>query len=360
MKACLAALMILLAAAPAQAAWRVALQALSADGTRAIITYDADWVEVDLATGATWFLPPAQTCIWNSAAYAPTGREFALTATCSADLVCAGKRTGVWRSRADGIVALVALAEGRRWGAAYWRAGPSGLGDILVTETPIFEPVASNVDQLGRSEGCARGAGRFVSVDAATGRAARLDFSPRGWASARVIAASRRRMLAALRPRDVGGDAYTAETTLAEACRDGAADAALCEGDGREAALEWSGGDWRFLPGEDLAAPAESEIGRRLATPDFAVRVRETCPGERCRVKITRAGPTSAGESLAIDAPAGRFGDLALSADGRVLASLAAERGTPVRRFDLFDAATGARRALAHILALSPPWGDAR
>ncbi|MEO1613448.1 MAG: hypothetical protein AAFU55_14010, partial [Pseudomonadota bacterium] len=107
--------LIALLAAPANAAWRVGLAALSHDGARAIVIYGNEWVEVELATGATTLLTPGVTCAWSSAVYAPGSYDVALTANCVADYVCEEFRADVWIGREGAPMKNVVFSFGKRW-----------------------------------------------------------------------------------------------------------------------------------------------------------------------------------------------------------------------------------------------------
>ncbi|MEM7525220.1 MAG: hypothetical protein AAF360_15985 [Pseudomonadota bacterium] len=341
------------------AAWRIGLQALSSDGGRAIIAYGAEWVEVDLAEGGTTLLTPPPTCSWTSASYAPKGEEFVLTAHCSSYTTCDLVRTGLWRSHPTWGATLIARAAGRRWNGARWSVGPGGRDDVIVTETPVTAPRATGIDDLGRGSGCERGQGRFVSVSLASGRAAQLDILPRGWTAIAALAAAPGQLLATLRVRNADRDDSLAETQAAEICAAAEPEwrSGVCGPEGMELHALWSDGDWRLFD------DPKSGGGRIFATAGLEVIARERCTGERIggRLKAAcRATVEGPGVSRRVDASAGLFGDVALSADGRVFATLAAGRGLRIRRFELIDLETGEATDVSHLLDLEPPWDAAR
>lgn len=351
------------AASSAEAAWRIGLEALSDGGARAIMTFDAEWVEVDLATGATTLLTPPPTCAWTSAAYGPEGAGFALTAHCVADLACDTQRAGVWVSDARWGMVNVARVFGRRWSHIVWRRGRDG-GEALVRDAAVAAPMALGLGDLGARDSCEQGEGRMALVDLASGRVAAFDVAPRGWPVVAPLAAAGAEVFARLRARP-GADGAPIGAVIAAICAAGpAADdwrAAVCGEAGFELAFAWRDGEWRLL---DEAADG---AGRLLVSGDLSTQAREGCEGEavgrrvkvRCVVHIF--GPAGGARPIGeVVAPEGLFGDLALAGDGAALASLAAGRGFRFRRFDLFDLATGEMRDLSHLLDLGPPWGATR
>ncbi|MEM8752881.1 MAG: hypothetical protein AAGF90_07895 [Pseudomonadota bacterium] len=347
---------LILAATRAEAAWRIGLEALSPDATRAVVVYAADWVEIDLASGRGRSIPPPLGCAWSSAAYGPPGDGFALTANCAGPGPCAAARAGLWRTAGDDRLVEVAAAEGRRWDAALW--APSGR--VIVTETRIAAPRAAGLADLGRGASCGRGPGRFAAIDLGSGRAAALDVLPQRWSAVEAIGGDVAALLARLRVEaPLGPPTTAAERVARKICDAPAPDdlrAGLCRDGGMEIAADWRGGDWRFADG------AEDAGGRRVATPDLSVRGRERCEGAqvdgRLKAQCEMAFDGAFG-AAAFAAPEALFGDLALSPDGRWFAALAAGRGVRTRRFDLFDLSTGATRDLSPLLSLAPPWDGA-
>lgn len=367
-----AALAVALVAGEAAAAWRIGVAALSDGGARAIMTFDSEWVEVDVETGATTLLTPPPTCGWTSAAYGPGETGFALTAHCVADLACHTQRAGVWVSDAQWGLVNVARVFGRRWSNLVWTRDEAGAsaGAALVRETTIAPPIARGLGDLGARDACEQGEGRLALVglsqgsaeDGGAGRVAVFDIAPRSWSVVAPIAAAGGEIIArmrARRPREATGPAEAEVERICAADPDEAADwrAPVCTDAGFELAFAWADGEWRLL---DAASDGP---GRLVVSADLSTRAREMCTGEavgrhlkaRCVVRI---------EGLAaarrIEAPEGLFGDLVLSGDGAALASLAAGRGFRFRRFDLFDLATGQARDLSHLLDLGPPWGASR
>lgn len=364
MKRFLTVIAVALAAAfatSASAAWRVGLAALSHDGSHAIVVYGNEWVEVELATGGAELLTPPPTCSWTSAAYAPSGGDFALTAHCVADLACHTVRAGVWVTDDQWGLANIARVFGKRWNNVVWRDGPRG-GEILLRETAISRPLARGLNDLGSSDGCDQGQGRFVVVSLGSGRIAGLDIAPRGWSVAAPLAAGADRIVAELRATARSNGGASAEEEIAALCAAAvtAEDdwrAQVCGEAGYELTFEWGDGDWR------LADAREDGRGRTVVSADLSTRAREICSGEQvagrlkaqCVARIE--GPR--GERV-LTAPEGLFGDVALSGDGRFFASLVAGRGLAIRRFDLFDLETGEVADHSALLALEPPWGAAK
>ena len=355
------ALAAALSATSASAAWRIGLAALSHDGARAIVVYGNEWVEVDLATARTELLTPPPTCSWTSAAYAPKGGDFALTAHCVADLACHTVRAGVWVTSDIAGLANVARVFGKRWNDAVWRVGPGG-DEILLRETPISRPLALGLNDLGASDGCDHGQGRFATVSLKTARVAGFDIAPRGWAVAAPVAADADRIVAALRATARSNSGTSAETDIAALCA--AAPTAeedwrapVCGEAGFALNFEWRDGDWRLIDA------AEDGKGRLIVSTDLSTRAKEVCEGAQvagrlkaqCAARIDGPGGTRT-----ITAPEGLFGDIALSGDGRFFASLAAGRGLSIRRFDLFDLRTGEMTDLSALLALEAPWDAAK
>ncbi|MEL6792066.1 MAG: hypothetical protein AAFP78_01330, partial [Pseudomonadota bacterium] len=266
-----------------------------------------------------------------------------------------------WIGREGAPMKNVVFSFGKRWHDAVWRPGPNG-GEILVRETPVYAPLAFGLNQLGASSDCDFGEGRFASVSLATGRIAAFDIAPRGWAVAAPLAAERGAIVADLRAVDEEGAETTAEREIAALCAEKPTAetdwrAAVCNETGMELSFEWSDGDWRLLD------TAEAGLGRLLVSADLSTSVRETCSGEqvngRLRAQCVLRVAGDQGERV-IEAPGRFFGDLAISRDGRFLASLVTGRGRDVRRFDLFDLSTGEATDLSHLLELDRPWDAAR
>ncbi len=343
----------------AEAAGRAGLRALSPDATRAVISYGVEWVEVDLATGATELIVPTVSCSFTSAVYAPEGGDMALAAHCSVVLECAATRASLFTKPAGGKLNHILTEQGVRWNAAYWRRGAQG-DDIILRETGVSAPLALRLNELGGNDACAAAPAVFTAVSVETGRTARLDYLPKGWTAVEVLAAPGRDLIAAVRARDTGADIFTAEAEVAAICNADASDdwrLRICGAEGHEIRARWSGGDWQLYDG-----PGATPL-RRFIADEGRVTAEETCDARQvgrlletdCRVTVT--GPDG---SRVISAPDGLFGDLRLSANGRWLASLVSGRGFARERFDLFDLQTGEQQSLSHLLALSSPWDVVR
>lgn len=350
--------LLLIAGEAGAAAWRIGLAALSHDGERAIVVYDYEWVEVELATGATELLTPPPTCSWTSAAYAPEGRDFALTAHCVADLACHTVRAGVWLRDARWGLVNVARVFGRRWNDAVWRRGAHG-DEVLVRETAISRPLALGLGDLGASEDCAQGDGRFAMITVPDGRVAGFDVAPRGWAVAAPLAAARGGLVALMRATARSNGGTSAEEEIAALCADPppkAEDArvAVCGEAGLKMHFEWRDGDWLLL---DDGAPGR---GRLIVSADMAVSARERCETSLVNGRLKPACVIAVEDGPEIKAPGGLFGDLRFSGDGRFLASLVAGRGFRIRRFDVYDLETGEARDLSALLDIGPPWDASR
>ena len=113
-------------------------------------------------------------------------------------------------------------------------------------------------------------------------------------------------------------------------------------------------GEWRLgMDGDDQTR----RHGRVFATPARETVLREACVtsyseslmGVACKLDISRADAAEA-TVKEVKALGGRFGDLALSGDGRVVAGMLAGRSNRARRFDVWDLETGAHRSLTPLL----------
>ncbi|MEM7545082.1 MAG: hypothetical protein AAF367_06050 [Pseudomonadota bacterium] len=347
---------LIMFASTADAASRIALHALSPDGSKAVITYDVEWIEVDLATGATDLILPTVTCSFTSAAYAPSGGDMALAAHCSVSIECAATRASLFTKPAGEPVRHVLTTEGRIWNNILWPRGLRG-DDIIVRETRVSAPLATGLNDLDQyGGGCAQAPGSFIAIDPTDGRRTALDFLPRGWSAVDMIGAAGGEMIATLRARPTKNDHYTAEAEARSLCSDDHPDdwrKSICGPEGQDIRVRWQAGDWT------LYDQAEATPLRRFASADLSVTADEYCTGKQieghvqteCRIIVN--APYGMREVVA---PEGLFGDIALSADGTMLASLVIGRGLPYRRFDLFDLEAGTMTSLAHLLDAKPPW----
>lgn len=343
-----------LCAVHVSAAWRVGLSALSQHGDRAVIIYASDWVEVDLMTGDTFHLQPPIGCAWTSAAYSRDD-ELALTAHCGQERACQEGRASLWLKTERHGLAVLAEADGERWNYAVWWDDR-----VVVRRTKVLAPLALGLNDLGARQNCALGEGVMAVISPRSARVADFDIAPEGWAVARVLAAAGGELIADLRAGAPSpDDASEAAAAVAAICDDPAGDwrAPVCGEGGFELSFAWRDGDWALLDTE------EAGWGRLLVSGDMSARARETCIGEHVAGRLqTRcdAAISSATGARAIRAPEGLFGDVALSGDGRIFASLAAGRGLRIRRFDLFNVETGEVTDLSAYLELGPPWGALR
>lgn len=359
MKGFLPGLVVVLSvcATTADAAWRIGLRALSSDGSHAVLSYNALWLEVELATGQAELIVPTESCSWSSAAYAPSGGDMALTANCSISLECTAARSSLFTKPAGGPIHHVITKKGRRWNEAFWHRSRWG-DEIFVRETRLFTPLALGLSDLrSQDDECAQAPATFTAIATDDGRQTAQDYLPRGWTAVSIVAALDGHLVATLRARPNGQGNFLAETELATICADDDGTdwrRSVCGTQGQEMRFEWQDADWTFYDRADTVTPL-----RRFLSADLTVTADEYCEGAQvdghlqtsCLVVVN--APWGRRE---IEAPAGLFGDLALSADGTALMSLAVGRGFTFRRFDMFDTRTGEETSLEHLLEFRPPW----
>ena len=237
--------------------------------------------------------------------------------------------------------------------------GSAGGDEVLLREATIARPLALGLGDLGASEDCAQGEGRFAVVSLPDGRVAGFDVAPRGWAVSAPLAAADGAIAALMRATARTNGGTSAEMEIAALCADPPSKAddarvAVCGEAGFKMHFEWRDGDWRLL---DDGAPG---AGRLIVSPDMNVTGRERCETSLVNGRLKPRCALMVAGGPEIEAPGGLFGDLEFSGDGRFLASLVAGRGFRIRRFDLFDLETGETRDLSALLELGPPWGAAR
>lgn len=352
--AILLAMYLATGAALAGAVTRVNLIALSPDGDRAVLTYNQDWVEVTLRTGAAHRFSPPTGCGWTSMTYAPSGDSLAMAAFCPAsqgqcrDVQSLLLSVGADRSR----YRLIAEAPARRWSRLYWRDGGA---DVLALERRLTAPMATNLADLANSsQECRVASPQLVSLGVVTGRRIHMDLAPEGWRYKRIIGASAGALIAEIAMRRNGPPEISAAAQLDAICSATPRDP-LCMSSSVAVELLWRDGDWTFA-----AAPDRARRGRMVASADLSMTGRERCQarwiGKRfrpvCHFDISRAGAPA----REIAAPDGMFGDLAVSSDGEWMLAVSAGVGRRLKQFDLFNTQTGAREAFPHLLTLSPPF----
>lgn len=333
---------------------RVNLIALGPDGARAVLTYNQTWVEVDLFGGGAQVLEPPAACSWTSMAYAPGGEDLAMSAFCAAprgecgDAQALLLAVGADRKR----YRMIAETDAARWSRLYWRGGQAA---VLALETALAAPMATNLSDLGKTtQDCEVGAPKLVSLNAENGRRIHLDLAPREWRYKNIVAASDDALIAEIAiARDGPADTSAARDLIALCAIDPRH--TLCMSSSVAVELLWQNGDWRFA-----TLPDHARRGRMLASADLTVIGQERCEArwveERfrpvCFIEILADGELS----REITAPDGLFGDLAMSDDGQWLLAVSAGVGRRLKQFDLFNTATGARRAFPDLLTLSPPF----
>lgn len=349
----LAALLTLLASA-AMAAEAVNLYTLSPSGDRAIVRYEKHWVEIDLSLdgGARPITPPAG-CEWTSMAYAPKAGDLAMVAFCPGPVRrCAEGASRLVLQSPGGAVREVLAKPGGRWSGAYWHANERRL---VLIETLIKPPEIRGLNDLNRSVGrCGWGDAMFTMVDVASRRAIGFDILPHGWRAKTVISADHDQLTAVIGARSGVDDGSAAAQAIKAMCANPSAAPsglrAVCTGGGYDVLMTWFDGEWRLgmEEGDEMR-----RHGRIFATPDREAVLREVCVtsfsenlmGVACTLNISRGGAM-----LEVRAPGGRFGDLALSGDGGVVAAMMAHRSSRARRFDVWDLETGQHRSLTPLL----------
>ncbi len=356
----LAAFLILLACA-ATAAPAINLYSLSPTGDRAIARYDKTWVEIDLRLdGGARTLEAPEGCEWTSMAYAAVTGDLAMVAFCPGPVRdCAAGASRVLVRPANGPARDVLDKVGRRWSGAYWHANQRR---IVLIETRIKPPEVAGLNDLNRSFGrCGWHDAAFAMVDVDSSRAIELDILPRGWRAKTVISADHEQLTAVIAARNGAGDGSPAATAIKSICASQATAPAglraVCTGGGYDVLMSWVDGEWRLGLAEDDEL---RRYGRVFATPERQTMAKEVCVtsfsetlmGIACKLIITRDGAVSQVKALG-----GRFGDLALSGDGGVVAGVLATRANRKRRFDVWDLATGQHTSLAPLLDPSAHFG---
>ncbi len=349
----LAALLILLAGA-VSAAPAINLYSLSPTGDRAVARYDRDWVEVDLRVdGGARALRPPEGCEWTSMAYAAATGDLAMVAFCAGPVRdCAAGSSRVLVRSADGRMREVLRRDGRRWSGAYWHASQRR---IVLIETLIKPPEIAGLNDLGKNVSrCGWHDATFAVGDFCSGRASGLDILPPGWRAKSVISADHEQLTAVIAARNGAGDGSPAAASISAICENQstapAGLRAVCTGGGYDVLMSWFDGEWRLglEDGDQLR-----RYGRVFASPDRRTMAKEVCVtsvsesliGIACTLNIARNGAASQVKALG-----GRFGDLALSGDGGVVAGVLATRANRKRRFDVWDLETGEHRSLAPLL----------
>lgn len=349
----LAALLTLLASA-ASAAEAVNLYSLSPSGDRAIVRYEKHWVEIDLSLdGGARPIAPPDGCEWTSMAYAPKAGDLAMVAFCAGPVRnCAEGAARLVLHPPGGPAREVLSKPGGRLSGAYWHANERR---IVLIETLIKPPEVRGLNDLNRSVGrCGWRDASLMMVDVESRRAIGFDILPRGWRAKTVISADRDQFTAVIGARSGVGDGSPAARTIEAMCANPstapAGLRAVCTGGGYDVLMTWFDGEWRLgmEEGDEMR-----RHGRIFATPDRETVLRETCVtsysqnlmGVACTLNISRGGAM-----LEVKAPGGRFGDLALSGDGGVVAAMMAHRSSRARRFDVWDLETGAHRSLTPLL----------
>lgn len=343
----------------AHAAPRVSLIALNPDGTRALLTYNQDWVEVSLTHGAVdaQALNPPLGCRWTSMTYAPQGDQLAMTAFCKTETnACRDVQALLLTAAADRQrYHLVAERSGARWGRVYWRGDG---GDLLALESQFSAPMATNLADLGKSmDECVIATPQLISLNATSGQRIQLDLLPKGWRLKGIIAAGSHDMIAEAVIGKGGPPEISAAAHLDHLCATTPAHN-LCRSASVAVELLWRAGDWHFA-----SPPDQARLGRMVASADLRVIGRERCEARwvekrfrpLCMMRFERAE----GNHSEVAAPDGMFGDLAMSANGRWMLAVAAGIGRRLRQFDLFDTVTGERQAFLGLLLLAPPFVDA-
>ena len=349
----LCALLTLLASA-VSAAEAVNLYALSPTGDRAIVRYEKYWVEIDLSLdGGARPIAPPEGCEWTSMAYAPAAGDLAMTAFCAGPVRHCAEGASRLMVREPGRPAEEVLSKpGRRWSGAYWHANERR---IVLVETLIKPPEVTGLNDLNRSVGrCGWHDAEFAMVDVESRRAIGFDILPRSWRAKTVISADHDQLTAVIAARDGVDDGSPAAEAIAEICENPSSAPsglrAVCTGGGYDVLMSWFDGEWRLgLYDSDHTR----RYGRVFATPQRKTVMKEVCitsyseslMGIACTLNISRDG-----EALEVKALGGRFGDLALSGDGGVVAGMLAGRSNRSRRFDVWDLETGEHRSLAPLL----------
>ena len=335
---------------------RVSLIALGPGGAKAVLSYDQDWLEVDLAppggAPAARRLAPPAGCYWTSMSYEPGGPGLAMAAFCPAGKgQCREAQSLLLAVGADRArYRLVAETFGARWSRLYWRGGGA---HILAQETALAVPMATNLADLGKpAVACEPAAGKLISLDHGSGQRIHLDILPATWRLKDVIAASPDRLIAEIALTRGGPSGSAAAAALEVLCADRPRDP-LCLPGSVAVELIWQGGDWAFA-----TAPARARRGRMIASADLALIGRERCEarwiGKRfrplCFIEMSRDGVPA----RQIHPAEGLFGDLAMSPDGRWVLAVSAGAGRRLKQFDLFDVLTGARRSFPGLLRARP------
>ncbi len=358
---CLAALLVLIASA-VSAIEAVNLYTLSPSGDRAIVRYEKHWVEIDLSLdGGARLIAPPDGCEWTSMAYAPKAGDLAMVAFCAGPVrSCAEGASRLMMQRPGGPAREVLRKPGGRWSGAYWHANERR---IVLIETMIKPPEVRGLNDLNRSVGrCGWRDAMLTMVDVESRRSIGFDILPRGWRAKTIISADRDQFTAVIGARSGTGDASPAAQTIKTVCANPSTAPsglrAVCTGGGYDVLMSWFDGEWRLgmEEGDEMR-----RHGRVFATPDRETVLREACVtsysenlmGVACTLKISRAGA-----ALEIKAPGGRFGDLALSGDGGVVAAMMANRSNRSRRFDVWDLETGEHRSLTPLLDAVAHFGN--
>lgn len=349
------AVALILIAQTTLAAQIVNLKSLSPDGTRAILTYDKHWVEVDLSLdGGARSLSPPRDCDWTSMAFAPVSGDLAMTAFCAGPVrECASGFSRLWMRQNGGAAREVALIDGARLSAVSWHVDERRL---ILIKTGIRPPEVSGLSDLNRSvPRCGWQTASLEMVDIDRGLPIRLDIVPDGWRPRQVIAMNDTALIAVIAARRGVENGSSAAEAINDACA-GRSDAfnglsAVCTARGYDLLMSWVDGEWTLGLGE--GATDQPLRGRAIATPSQETTATERCETSRnadlvglaCALTVRRGG-----EVTELTAPGGLFGDIALSGDGRVLAAVHAGRSLSNRRFDVWDLETGDYFSLAPLL----------
>ncbi len=356
--------MLVVLAGTAMAAPAVNLRSLSPDGAMAILTYDKHWVEVDLRLdgGARPILPP-DGCAWTSMSYAPDAGDLAMVAYCATSRrdCTKGSSRVLIRQPGASVRQEITRKDGGRWSGAYWRANGRR---IIVLETLVKQPAVMGLNDLNRNvRSCGWEDATLKVIDTESGQLITFDILPQEWRPKAIISANERFLVAVIAAKPGVSDGSSAAAAIKALCEDQATIRnrlkAVCKAGGYDLIMSWIDGDWRLGVGDQ--ADQSTFHGRAIATPSGATLAKEKCEtrvtsalhGVACTLAIWRDG-----EVQRIEAPAGQFGDVALSGDGMVLAAMWAGRSTRNRRFDIWDLTTGESRSLAELLSPVEHFGN--
>lgn len=348
------AAVLIMVANTASAALAVSLHTLSPSGDRAIVSYEKDWVEIDLRLdGGARPIQAPSGCEWTSMAFAAISGDLAMIAFCAGPVRdCGAGSSRLLIRQAGGPMREVLRKSGIRWSGAYWHANQRR---IVLIESLIKPPEITGLNDLNRNvRRCGWHDARFAMLDVQSGRVIGFDILPGGWRAKTIISADHEQLTAVIAARDGVDDGSPAATTIRVLCANQstapAGLRAVCTGGGYDVLMSWVDGEWRLGLGE---GDQTRRHGRVLATPQRQTVLKEVCVtsvtenlmGFACTLNITRDGAIGQLKALG-----GRFGDLALSGDGDVIVGVVASRSSRKRRFDVWDLETGKHRSLAPLL----------